>query len=68
MNEAEAEQATSTVAIETELDQLFDWRRYSAFNRIRNLIAYGMRFKTKQKGPLKADEIHHAEQIRFRFV
>ena len=27
-----------------------------------------MRFKTKQKGPLKADEIHQAEQILFRFV
>ena len=27
-----------------------------------------MRFKTKQKGLLKADEIHQAEQILFRFV
>ena len=27
-----------------------------------------MRFKTKQKGPLKAGEIHQAEQILFRFV
>ena len=27
-----------------------------------------MRFKTKQKGPLRADEIHQAEQILFRFV
>ena len=27
-----------------------------------------MRFKTKQKGTLKADEIHQAEQILFRFV
>ena len=27
-----------------------------------------MRFKTKQKGALKADAIHQAEQILFRFV
>ena len=27
-----------------------------------------MRFKTKQRGPLNADEIHRAEQILFRFV
>ena len=32
VNEAESEQATSTVATETELDQLFDWRQYSSFN------------------------------------
>ena len=32
VNEAEAEQFTSTVATETEL-QLFDWKRYSTFNR-----------------------------------
>ena len=28
----ELEQVTSTVATETKLDQLFDWRRYSTFN------------------------------------
>ena len=38
VNEAEAEQVTSTVATETKLDHLFDWRRYCAFNRIRNLL------------------------------
>ena len=65
--ELELEQVTSTVATETRLDQLFDWR-YSTFNRIRNFIAYCLRFKTKRKGPLKADEIHQAEQILFRFV
>ena len=27
-----------------------------------------MRFRTKQMGPLKADEIHQGEQISFRFV
>ena len=67
-NELEPEQVTSTVATETKLDQLFNWRRYSTFNWIRNFIAYCMRFKTKQKGTLKADEIHQAEQILFRFV
>ena len=67
-NELEPEQVTGTAATETKLDQLFDWRRYSTFNRIRNFIAYCMRFKTKQKGTLKADEIHQAEQILFRFV
>ena len=67
-NEFEHEQVMSTVATETKLDQIFDWRRYSSFNRIRNFIAYCMRFKTKQKGTLKADEIHQAEQILFRFV
>ena len=62
------EQVTSTAALETELEQLFDWRRYSTFNQIRNFIPYRMRFKTKQKGPLKSDKIHQAEQILFRFV
>ena len=66
--ELEPEQVTSTVATETKLEQLFDWRRYSTFSRFRNFIAYCMRFKTKQKGTLKADEIHQAEQILFRFV
>ena len=61
VNELEPEQVTSTVATETKLEQLFDWRRYSTFNRIRNFIAYCMRFKSKQKGTLKADEIHQAE-------
>ena len=67
-NELDPEQATSTVATENNLEQLFDWRRYSSFNRIRNFIAYCMRFKTKQRGTLKADEIHQAEQILFRVV
>ena len=67
VNEAEAEQVTSSAATETELDQIFHLRRYSTFSRIKNFISYCMSFKTKQKGPLKADEIHHAEQILFRF-
>ena len=67
-NELEPEQVMSTVATENKLDQLFDWRRYSTFNRIGNFIAYCMRFQTKQKGTLKADEIHQAEPILFRFV
>ena len=58
LNEVEAEQATSTVATENKLDQLYDWRRCSTFNRVINFIAYCMRFKTKQRGTLKADEIH----------
>ena len=40
VNEAEAELVTSTVATETEIDNLFDWRWYSSFNRIRNFIGY----------------------------
>ena len=68
MNEAEAEEVTSTLATETELDQLINWWRCSSFNQNRNFIAYCMGFKTKQKGPLKADEIQQAEQILFRFV
>ena len=68
VNEVVAEQATSTVATENKLDQLFDWRRYSTFNRIRNFIDYCMRFKTKQRGTLKAEEINQAEQILFRFI
>ena len=63
--EQEVPAKMSTVATETKLDQIFDWRRYSSFNRIRNVFAYCMRFNTKQKGPLKADEIHQAEQILF---
>ena len=68
MNEAEAEQATGTVVTETELDQLFDWRRYNSFNQIRNFIPYYIGSKKKQKGPLKAEEVNQAEQILFRFV
>ena len=68
VNEAEAEQVTSTAATETELEQLFGWTRYSNFNRTRNFIAYCMQCRTKQKGTPKADEIHQAEQILFRFV
>ena len=68
VNEVEAKQATSTVATEKKLDQLFDWRQYSPFNRIRNFIPYCMRFRTKQRGTLKADKVHQAEQILFRFV
>ena len=67
-NEVEAEQAISTVATETQVEQTFDWNRYSSFNKTKNTIAYCMRFKTKKKGPLKAEEIHQAEQILFRFV
>ena len=46
-NELEPEQVTRTVAIETKLYQLFDWRQYSTFKRIRKFVAYCMRFKTK---------------------
>ena len=67
-NELDPEHFTSTVATETKLDQLFDLRRYSTFNRIKNFIAYCMRFKTKLKGPFKAGKIHQAEQILFRFI
>ena len=67
-NKIEAEQATSTVAAETKLHQPFVWDQYGSFNRIRNFIAYCMRFKTKRKGLLKAEEIHGAEQILLRFV
>ena len=68
VNELEPEQVTSTVATETKLGQLFDWRRYSTFNRIRNFIAYCMRFTTWQKSTLKPDETSQAEQILIRFV
>ena len=61
VNEAEAGQVTSTVATETNVDQLFDWRQYNTFNRIGTFIAYCMGFKSKQKGTLKAEEIHQAE-------
>ena len=39
VNELEPEQVTSIVATETKLDQLFDWRRYSTFNRNKNFLA-----------------------------
>ena len=42
--------------------------RYSTFNQILSFIAYCMRFKTKQRGTLKEEEIHQAEQILFRFI
>ena len=32
MNEAEAEHATSTIATETNLDQILYWRIYISFN------------------------------------
>ena len=60
LNEVEAEPAASTVHTETKLDQFFDWRQYTSFNRIKNFLAYRKRFKTKQKGSLKADEIYQA--------
>ena len=41
VNEVKAEQVTSTVARETELEQLFDWKQYSTFNRIQKFIAKG---------------------------
>ena len=68
VNEADAEQVTSTVATETELEQLFDRTRYSTSNRTRNLIAYCLRFKMKQNCNLKAEEIHQVEQKLFKFV
>ena len=64
-NQLESEQVNITAATKTKLDQLFDWRQYSTFNRIRNFIAYCIRLKTKQRGSLEADEIHQAEQILF---
>ena len=67
-NEIEAEQAISTVAAETQVEQPFDWNRYSSFNKIRTFIAYCVRIKTKEKRPLKAEEIRQAEQVLFRFV
>ena len=62
VNEFEADQATSNVATETKLDQLFDWRQCSSFKQIRSFIVYCMTFGTKQNRPLKAEEIHLAEQ------
>ena len=54
VNEDEAEQVTSTVATETVLDRLIEWRRYNSFNQIGNFIACCMRLKTKQaEGKLK---------------
>ena len=67
-NEVELEQVTSTVATENKLYQLFNLRQDSTFNRIRKFTAYCLRFETNEKGPLKADEIHQAEKILFRFV
>ena len=68
VNELEPGQVMSTVATETKLDHLFDWRRYSSFNRIRNLIAYCMRFKTKQKGPSKQTKFIKQSKYRFDLV
>ena len=68
MNKVEVEQATCTVAAETKVDEPFDWRLYSRFNRIRNFRAFGGKFKTKQKRPLKADETQKLEKILCRFV
>ena len=67
-NEIEAEHAISTVATETQVEQTFDCNRYSSFNKIRNFNVYCMRFKTKEKGPLKAEEIHQAESIHQRSI
>ena len=52
-NEVEAEQAIRTLATEIQVEQTFDWNRYSSFNKIRNFIAFCMTFKTKEKGPSK---------------
>ena len=66
-NELKPEQVTNTVATEIKLGEVFDWRRYSIFNRIGNFIDNCKRFKMKQRGSLKSDETHRAEQILFRF-
>ena len=67
-NKLETEQALSALATETQVKQPFNWNHYSCFNGIRNFIAYHMRFKTMQRGHLKSDKTHQAEQILFRFV
>ena len=65
-NEFEPMQNTSTTATEAKLDQYLT--EDDTVNRTRNVFAYCMRFKTKEKGAFKADEIHQADQILFRFV
>ena len=65
VNEVEAEQATITVATETELDQLIDWRQYWNFNRFRKFTAHCMRFKTKQKGASKQTKCIKQNEYRF---
>ena len=61
-------QAISALETESQAKQPIDWNRYNSFSRITYFIACCMRFTRKQKGPLKEDEIHQAEQILFRFV
>ena len=65
VNEVKAEQATITVATETELDQLINWRQYWSFNRFRKFTAHCMRFKTKQKGASKQTKCIKQNEYRF---
>ena len=55
-------QTVTNISTETKTEPLFEWNRYSNFNRIRNVIAYCLRFSSKHRGPsnrriLKADRI-----------
>ena len=68
LNDLEDEQATSTLAAVTKLNQLFDWRGESSFNWFRNYTEYLKKSKTKRKELLKADEIDQAEQVLIQFV
>ena len=52
---------------ETQAMQPFDWDLYSNFSRIWNVIAFCMKFKTKNKRPRKADESFQADQLLFWF-
>ena len=61
VTEVEIEQATSTVATKTKLEQAFKWRWYINFNRVKRRAW----IKMKQRGPPLPGEIHQAEQFFF---
>ena len=63
MNEVEAEQATSTVATENRLDQLFDWRRYSIFNDIHQAEQLLFRFVQTESSPNVSKSIAYSKEI-----
>ena len=54
--------------LQLKIEKLFNWQQSSNLNRIRNVIAYCMRLKTKIKETLNATEVQQADQTLLRIV
>ena len=68
VHQEEDVQTVTNISTETKTEPLFEWNRYSNFNRIRNVIAYCLRFSSKHRGPIKAGEVLKTDKILLRIV